>query len=153
MTVHRRNVCVPLTLNKKKIYNKHSTKTYNKHVDPLTTFPMFQTSKVHVSSISDNERLFFYHWTGSRHLEHKYMLLAMTYWMRIKGPLGTFWLVNHKEHYMIICIHLALKWLAYEEENDKKCNFLQDLKQVAHIKPEDHQTMELEILKALNWEL
>jgi hypothetical protein len=81
------------------------------------------------------------------------MLLAMTYWMRIKGPLGTFFLVNHKEHYMIICIHLAIKWLAYEEENDKKCNYLEDLNQVAPLRSTDHQNMELEVLKNLNWEL
>ncbi len=124
-----------------------------KHPDPLSTFPMFQKSHIHLSSISEQERLFFYHWTGSRYLDTKYMLLAMTYWMRIKGPMGTFLMIGHKEHYMILCIHLALKWLAYEEENDKKCNFLADLKQVAPLRPEEHQSMELEILKNLSWEL
>jgi hypothetical protein len=152
MKIHRGKI----TLNsksKKKIKNDTFNNNLKKHPDPLTTYPMYQKSKTSISSISEQERLFFYHWTGSRHLEQKYMLLAMTYWMRIKSPLGTFFLVNHKEHYMIICIHLAIKWLAYEEENDKKCNYLEDLKQVAPLRSSDHQNMELEILKSLNWEL
>ena len=130
-----------------------NNKRDKKKTEVLSTFPMFQKTKIHVSNISEEERLFFYHWTGSRYLENKYMILAMTYWMRIKGPMGTFLMIGHKEHYMIICIHLALKWLAYEEEHDKKCNFLADLRQVAPIRPEEHQSIELEILKNLSWEL
>lgn len=52
---------------------------------------------------------------------------------------------------MIVCVHIALKWLGYDE--DKSCNFIKDLREVGPITMDTHQNIEYHILGELGWEL
>ncbi|CAM9206966.1 unnamed protein product [Pylaiella littoralis] len=52
---------------------------------------------------------------------------------------------------MIVCVHIALKWLGYDE--NRKCNFIGDLRQVGPISAATHQEIEYHILSELGWEL
>lgn len=56
-----------------------------------------------------------------------------------------------KEFYMIVCIHIALKWLGYDEV--LKCNFVQDLREVAAVTMDNHQKIEFLVLSELGWDL
>jgi len=81
------------------------------------------------------------------------MLLALTYWMRTRSQVAVFFVIckPNKSLYMILCIHLALKWLG-DEYN--RCRFLNDLKEVyPHMTGNKYEEMEIELLWALNWEM
>ena len=110
-----------------------------------------------LSKVSDIEREFFWSWCRTRHLDDVFAVVALTYWIRAKAEVAVNFLFNpdNKTLYMVLCIHLALKWLGYDEE--KHCNFFKDLADVVdgkgYLKPEVHQQMEVDLLKALNWEM
>lgn len=104
------------------------------------------------SAVTDEERAFFLEWATKRNLEKQHVVLALTYWMRVRSKIWTCFLIpHHKEFSMIVCVHIALKWLGYDEEN--KCNFIQDLREIGPITMETHQEIEFLILGELAWDL
>lgn len=106
-----------------------------------------------LSTISEVEREFIWNWCETRHLDDVFAVVALTYWVRARADVAVnfFFSDNNKTLYMVLCIHLSLKWLGYDEEY--KCDFLKDLAQIESIEPKIHQRMEIELLKALNWEM
>lgn len=115
------------------------------------TFGLYEKKNTKLSAIPNDERDFFRGWVESRHLESQYLILALTYWMRIRSEIAVFFLVREKKLYMILCIHTALKWLGYDEVY--KCNFIQDLREVAGISSQEHAELEIDVLRSLSWEL
>jgi len=103
------------------------------------------------SAITDEERAFFFEWATKRNLEKQHVVLAITYWMRVRSKIWTCFLERPKQFYMIVCIHVALKWLGYDEV--LKCNFIKDLREVGPITMETHQRIEFMILRELHWDL
>ncbi len=103
------------------------------------------------SAVTDEERAFFFEWATKRNLEKQYVVLSITYWMRVRSKIWTCFLQRPKELYMIVCIHIALKWLGYDEV--MKCNFVKDLREIAPTTKEVHQEMEFLILSELGWDL
>lgn len=103
------------------------------------------------ASVTEEEWTFFMEWVETRNLEKNVFVLALTYWMRVKSNIGAFFVLHKKQIYMTVCLHIALKWLGYDE--DKKCNFIEDLRQVGDISTETHQQIEYDILGELCWEL
>lgn len=103
------------------------------------------------SAVTDKERAFFFEWAIKRNLEKQYVVLAITYWMRVRSKIWTYFLQRPKELYMVVCIHIALKWLGYDEM--LKCNFVKDLREIAPTTKEVHQEMEFLILSELGWDL
>lgn len=71
--------------------------------------------------------------------------------MRVRSKIWANMLIkgHPKEFYMIVCIHLALKWLGYDEV--LKCNFVQDLREVAAVTMVVHQEIEFLVLIELGW--
>jgi len=61
--------------------------------------------------------------------------------------------IHDRQHlYMILCVHLALKYLGYEEVF--RCNFYADLGEVCpSITVNRHQAMEWELFRTLNFDL
>ena len=115
---------------------------------------LFNDLPLLLSSITDTERSFIRQWCAARHLQEHYIVVATTYWLRCKSHAYTSSLMfpEAKKVYMILCIHLSLKHLGYEEIH--KCNFLADLKEVyAWMKPEKHQEMEWELFRYLNFDM
>lgn len=117
---------------------------------------LYRQSNVNLSKIPDKEREFFWDWCGKRHLEDIFAVVGLTYWVRARAEVAINFLVRqeNKKLYMILCIHLALKWLGYDEE--KKCNFFSDLVEEdksEYLRPEIHQRMEIDLLRALNWDM
>ena len=115
---------------------------------------LYKKSPGVLSSTSEFERDFVWGWCGSRFLDDIFPVVALTYWIRCKADVAVNFLLNEKnrELYMVICIHVAMKWLGYDE--DHKCDFRKDLLDVyGEVKPEAHRRMEIEILEALNWEM
>lgn len=110
-------------------------------------------AKLHlvVSAVTDEERAYFVDWVEKRNLDKQYLVLALTYWMRVKSRIWTCFLKHRKELYMVVCIHIALKWLGYDEVS--KCDFVKDLRQISPVTAEDHQGMEFVVLSELEWDL
>jgi len=106
-----------------------------------------------LSEIPVDERDFINSWCTSREIHEEPLLLSLTYWLRTRSQVSIFFGLcdSNKSLYMILCIHLALKWLG-DEYN--RCRFLNDLKEVyPSANAEKHQRMEMELLWALNWEM
>lgn len=115
------------------------------------TFKLYEKKEINLSKIPDDERKFFREWVADRHIEDQYLLLSLSYWMRVRAELATMFLVRDKRLYMVACIQTALKWLGYDEVY--KCNFINDLRDIQCITHEDHVDLEFEILRGLSWEL
>lgn len=115
------------------------------------TFRLYEKKDTKLSRIPDDERGFFREWVMSRHIEEQYLLLSLSYWMRIRADIATMFLVKDKRLYMVACIHTALKWLGYDEVY--KCNFIKDLRDIQCITHQDHVDLEFEILRGLSWDL
>jgi len=106
------------------------------------------------SLISDQERYFIRSWCENRHIDDIYSIRAILYWIRVKKNIQYSFILNthNRELYMIICIHISLKFDGYDEMF--LCNFIKDLKEIRpDIDSNSHFNMELEILKHLNWDL
>jgi len=81
-------------------------------------------------------------------------MTSNTYWLRCKSHLYASFLrfSEAKNLYMILCVHLALKYLGYEEVF--RCNFYADLGEVCpSITVNRHQAMEWELFRTLNFDL
>lgn len=115
------------------------------------TYKLHKKHGIRASPIPPNDRKFFVDWMSSRNLDKQYLLLAMTYWMRIRLDLGVFLVVKKRELYMIACVHTSLKWLGYDEEY--RCRFIDDYRQFHPITPKEHREIEFQVLEALGWEL
>lgn len=115
---------------------------------------LYKRKEINVCTVNDAERIFIRTWCIKRNLEDLYAIQALTYWVRVKASLVVSFLVRqeNRELYMVICIHLALKWHGYDEVF--KCDFYRDLKEIyPQIRCCEHQEMEVEILRELQWEL
>lgn len=110
-----------------------------------------QPVEVGVSAVTDDERTFFLEWGARRNLEKQHVVLAITYWMRVRSKIWTCFFEHPKQFYMIACIHVALKWLGYDEV--LKCNFIKDLRQIGPITMDTHQGIEFMVLSELGWDL
>ena len=110
-----------------------------------------QVVRNEASAVTDEERDFFLEWGGKRNLEKQYIVLALTYWMRVKSRIWTSFYERPKEFYMVACVHVAMKWLGYDEV--LKCNFIQDLREIGPIPMDAHQGIEFLILTELGWDL
>lgn len=110
-----------------------------------------QPVEVGASAVTDDERTFFFEWGAKRNLEKQHVVLAITYWMRVKSKIWTCFFEHPKQFYMIACIHVALKWLGYDEM--LKCNFIKDLREIGPITMDMHQSIEFMILSELGWDL
>lgn len=107
-----------------------------------------------LSNVPETEREFIWEWCESRNLDDIFAVVALTYWVRARAEVAVDFLLeeNNKRLYMVLCIHVALKWLGYDEQY--KCDFFADLVCVHKaIKAQQHQRMEIDLLKALNWEM
>jgi len=152
----RKRECIKKTRFKR--IKKHSYIAPKEEVKPkLTqeeidnTFSFRSTKVVTSSPISEDERHFFREWAHLRHIDDQYVVLALSYWTRVKSSLGPFFIIRKKELYMITCLHISLKWLGYDEEY--KCNFIADFRQVSNITKDEHKELEMHILKELDWTL
>lgn len=115
---------------------------------------LYKDGEIVVTTISDLERNFFRDWCHKRHLDDVYRIKALTYWIRVKSSVSVNFILDevNRRLYMILCIHISLKWLGYDEEF--KCNFVNDLRQeLSSLRPDQHQDMEMELLRELNWKL
>ena len=119
-----------------------------------TVVEFYKVKPTELSKISEVEREFIWNWCERRNLDDIYAVVALTYWVRAKAEIAVnfFFQEENKKLYMLICVHLSLKWLGYDE--DHKCDFFADLTDVCReMKPERHRGMEIELLMALNWEM
>lgn len=101
--------------------------------------------------ITKQERDFVWSWCRTRNLDDVYTVLALTLWVRAKPRV-----CPHDRDitanfiYMVSCIHLALKYLGYDEI--ARCNFFADIKQInTQYTFKKHQQVELTLLRALEW--
>lgn len=120
----------------------------------LPSRTLYVRKTIELCKISDNERLFIRNWCLKRNLEEIYPVQALTYWIRVKASLLVSFIVReqNRELYMIICVHLALKWHGYDELF--KCNFFGDMLELyPSLRCSEHQDMEIEVLRELQWEL
>ena len=108
-------------------------------------------STAHASAILDDEWRFFHEWAARRNLDKMYLVLALTYWMRVRSRVWTCFLQHPKEFYMIACLHVALKWLGYDEV--LKCDFIRDFREVSPVDKRLHQKIEILVLSELDWDL
>lgn len=116
------------------------------------TYALYQNPVDSVASAAtDEERVFFLEWVTKRNIDNAYFVLALTYWMRVRSKIWTQFLVHPKEFYMIVCIHVALKWLGYDEI--LKCDFVKDLREIAPVTMDVHQEIEFMVLSELGWDL
>jgi len=114
---------------------------------------LYNENETLLSSVSDEERDFFWGWCRLRHLDDIYIIHSLLLWVRSKRSISFEFVLRdcNKYLYMILCIHLSLKWNGYDEIH--KCSFLYDLRQVyPHLSEIEHSRMEFSILRVLNWE-
>lgn len=107
-----------------------------------------------LSAVSEDEREFVWTWCSDRNLDDIFAVVALTYWVRAKAHVAVNFVIEESSRvvYMVLCIHLSLKWLGYDE--DHKCDFFSDIKEVWHTaRPEQHQSMEMDLLQSLKWEM
>lgn len=107
-----------------------------------------------LTSVTEEERFFLRDWCQTRNLTENYIVVATTYWLRCKGHAYASFLkfAEAKDLYLVLCIHLTLKHLGYEELH--RCNFLADLKELyPSINPREHREMEWEVFRFLNFDL
>ncbi|CAM9431845.1 unnamed protein product [Pylaiella littoralis] len=115
------------------------------------TYALYKHPESVASALTDEERAFFLQWVTKRNIDKAYFVLALTYWMRVRSKIWTYFLIHPKEFYMIVCIHIALKWLGYDEV--LKCQFVKDLREIAPISMDTHQEIEFMVLAELGWDL
>ena len=111
---------------------------------------MTDSAVIPVTPVTPGEREFFWTWTRTRHLEDVYAVLSLTIWVRVKHHVCqllkfTEFTPLPREVCMIICIHISMKYLGYDELF--KCKFRDDLAVTA----ETHRKLEFSILQALDW--
>ena len=115
---------------------------------------LFQETPLHLVSITEEERFFLREWCQARNLGENYIVVATTYWLRCKSHAYASFLmfVEAKRIYMVLCVHLALKHLGYDELH--ACDFLADLREIyPSLKPEQHRAMEWELFRYLNFDM
>lgn len=124
------------------------------HKERIQVVKFREEKQTTLSNVPETERDFVWEWCQSRNLDDIFAVVALTYWVRARAEVAVDFPLeaDNKRLYMVLCIHVALKWLGYDEEH--KCNFFADLVGVhKEIKAEQHQKMEIDLLKALGWEM
>ncbi|AAR26887.1 FirrV-1-B12 precursor [Feldmannia irregularis virus a] len=105
-----------------------------------------------MSAVTPEERNFFWTWTRTRYLEDVYTVLALTIWIRAKRYVIELRRVHAvpREVCMIICIHISMKYLGYDELF--ACRFRDDLlPYYCTMTAKMHEQLEYKILRALDW--
>lgn len=129
-------------------------KRNREQVERLPERQLFQNVPLQLVNITEEERFFLREWCQARNLDETHIVMATTYWLRCKGHAypSLLMFVEAKSMYMILCVHLALKHLGYDETH--KCDFLADLKQVySSTTPAQHRSMEWELFRYLNFDM
>jgi len=114
---------------------------------------LYSDSKSKLTGITTDERDYIRGWCSRRYVEDSYAVRAIIFWMRVKSSLSVFFMLKptNKMIYMILCIHISMKWQGYTETH--KCDFLGDLKKVdPELSTCNHQEMEYHVITNLNWE-
>lgn len=127
------------------------------HLRPSNHIPavkFYKKREIALSKVPEVEREFIWDWCQKRNLDDIFAVVALTYWIRARAEVAVDFLVKpeNKKLYMVLCTHISLKWLGYDEEY--KCDFYKDLVEVsADVSACTHRQMEIDMLRALNWEL
>lgn len=104
--------------------------------------------------VTELERDFIRSWCSKRHLDDVYAIRALMYWIRTKNKISYSWILReeNKYLYMVLCIHISLKYDGYDELYS--CNFFKDLLEIyPSLDKSCYFTMEYEILSHLRWNL
>lgn len=115
---------------------------------------LYKKTECSLSRVRDDERDYIRMWCTKRYIDDSYAIRAIIYWIRVRSSLAVFFMLreNNRELYMIICIHVAMKWQGYDEIY--KCDYLRDLRMVdPRLASIVHQDMEYHVLTSLGWEL
>lgn len=115
---------------------------------------LYRKTECNLSRVRDDERDYIRRWCSTRHMEDSYAIRAIIYWIRVRSSLAVFFRLreSNKELYMVICIHVAMKWQGYDEIYS--VDFLKDLRTIyPELTVVVHQDMEYEVLTNLGWEL
>lgn len=134
------------SISESKKHDKYKHIPYSLHVH----------TDISLSPVTEYERGFINDWCRSRRIDESYSTQSLVYWIRVKRHLSVTLMLREKnvDLYMVICIHLALKWQGYEEATDSKCPFYNDLLKIyPDLTKVEHSSMEFELLTFLNWEL
>jgi len=121
-------------------------------IQPCMKNKLYKESNCKLSSISPDERDYIRGWCSGRHLEDSYAIRAVVFWVRIRLSLSVFFRLKdtNKMVYMVLCIHIAMKWQGYTEMH--KCNFIGDLREIdPSISICSHQEMEYHVITNLDW--
>lgn len=128
--------------------------TSKRPLEELAARQLYQDLPVVISKVSNDERAFIREWCDTRQLEQNYIVVSTTYWLRCKSYVYASSLMypECKTLYMVLCIHLALKHLGYDEV--RKCHFMTDLVEIyPSMNARTHQQMEWELFRALNFDM
>lgn len=115
---------------------------------------LYRDTECNLSRVRDEERDYIRRWCSVRHIEDSYAIRAIIYWMRVRSSLAVFFRLSdhNRELYMVICIHVAMKWQGYDEMY--AVDYLKDLRTIdPGLAVTVHQDMEYEVLNNLGWEL
>ena len=107
-----------------------------------------------LSPITNEERDFIRTWCSDRYIDDIYTVRSILYWIRIRHKISYSWVLRkeNKYLYMILCIHISLKFDGYDELH--YCDFFKDLKEILPtLDKNSHFNMEFEILSNLDWNL
>jgi len=114
---------------------------------------LYNHSECRLSVVPSDERVYIRNWCSSRYLEDSYAIRAIIFWVRIRSSLSVFFMLKNtnKMVYMVLCIHIAMKWQGYTETH--KCDFLGDLRKIdPGLSSCSHQEMEFHVITNLNWD-
>jgi len=132
---------------------KRKKPTKRSILDPCLENRLYKDSGCRLTEITSEERDYIRKWCSERYIDDPYAIRAIILWIRVKSSLSVFCILKktNKLLYMIICIHLSMKWQGYTEIC--KCNFLKDLREVdSELSVSSHQEMEFHVITNLNWD-
>lgn len=113
-------------------------------------YPFHDKYPTSFAEITEDERHFVWEWCRVRRLDTVVSVLSLTFWLRCKNSFDP--PQFDAKVYMVVCSHLALKWLGYDEVFTMP--YLEDLQfEDRTLIPSQHRKIEVEILKALHWDL
>jgi len=121
--------------------------------EPCMENRLYKDSGCKLSEITSCERDYIRKWCKDRYIDDPYAIRSIILWMRVKSSLSVFCMLKktNKLLYMVLCIHLSMKWQGYTEVC--KCNFLQDLREIdKDLSMISHQEMEFHVITNLNWD-
>jgi len=140
-------------MNTKMSSRKRKKPTFRSILGPSLENRLYKDSGCKLSAITEDERDYIRRWCSRRYIDDPYAIRAIILWIRVKSSLAVFFMLNktNKLVYMIICIHLSMKWQGYTEIC--KCDFIKDLREIdSELSSSTHQEMEFQVITNLNWD-